>query len=181
MHGFIARVGGMVVAPVSTLREAAQGGRGGLRDLLLLLAIQIAAVELARLAGAVLYLVRVSYAAGLNLLINAIAGAVWMPLAAVLIAALVLARFVKPARADAAASATSGSAAAAPRTLDLAALSAVPSIALQLAASLAVALAGIRPGRSMALAILAAGGIWFLLLLGFSVRLIRGNRDDHAA
>jgi hypothetical protein len=158
--GFLDRLGGMLVAPRRTLEEARDSGQGGLGDLVVWLSLQVLAVHLSRLAVAFLYIFKVSYSSGVSMLLNTIADAVWVPLAAVLVSALCAGQLTKgrPGRA---------------RALDLCCLAGLPPIALQLGASLAVALAGVRVGRELALSVLVASGLWFLALSGLAIGVIR--------
>ncbi len=159
---FVTRVGGALVAPASTQGAVAAGGPGGVRDLLLLLALQVVAVQLPVLAGAVLTMLQLSYSAGISLLLNTVAASAWMPLAAAVLGGVVLGWLTRgrpPAARD--------------RNLDLAALAAVPAVCLQLAASLVVAALHLRPPRWVAIGVLAAGGLWFLVLLLVAVGVVR--------
>jgi hypothetical protein len=158
--GLLDRLGGMLLAPRRTLEEALASGRGGLGDLVAWLALQVVAVHLARLAIAFVYMFKVSYASGVSMLLNTIADAVWVPLAAVLAASLVAGQLSK-GRAGRA------------RALDLCCLAGLPLIGLQLGASLVVALAGVRVGPLAAAAVLAGSGFWFLALTGIAIRVIR--------
>lgn len=157
-------MGGMLLAPRRMLEETLASGQGGLADLIVWLALQVVAVHLSRLAVAVVYLFKVSYASGMSMLLNTIADAVWVPLAAVLAAALIAGQLSK-GRAGRA------------RALDLCCLAGLPPIGLQLAASLVVALAGLRVGPPAAIAVLAGSGLWFLVLTGIAIRVIRRGEE----
>ncbi len=153
-------LGGMLIAPRATLTRARTSGEGGLADLLALLALQVVAVQLSRLAVAVVYIFKVSYASGVSMLLTTIADAVWVPLAAVLVASLVAGKLARETTARA-------------RALDLCCLAALPPIALQLGASLVVALSGLAVRRELALAVLVASGAYFLALSVLAVRVLR--------
>lgn len=164
LTGFLDRLGGMLITPRAVLSGALASGEGGLADLVALLAVQVLAVHLSRLAVAVLYIFKVSYSAGVSMLLTAVADAVWVPLAAVLLASLVAGQLTR-GRATRA------------RALDLCCLAALPPIALQLCASLVVALAGIRVGPPLAVGVLAASGLWFVVLAALVVRSLRAGSE----
>jgi hypothetical protein len=152
----------MVAAPRATLTSVVAGGPGGIRDLLVLLALQVVAVQTPALWSAVLYLVRVSYASGISLLLNTIAESLVIPIVALLAAALIMGHLTRgSSRRE--------------RNLDLAALSMVPMVCIQLAASIGFACFGVRPWRWGAIALLASGATWFLALVRLSLRLVRGG------
>jgi hypothetical protein len=148
------------------LEGVAHGGPGGVGDLFLLLALQIVAVQLPRLVVAILTIVDVSYSAGVTGLLNTVAESLLLPVIAVLAAAILMGRLTRGY-------------AGRERNLDLAALSVTPAICVQLAGSLAAAIANRRPPRWTALVVLALGALWFIVLVGISVRAVRGSdRSD---
>ena len=156
----LALIGGAIVAPRAALRAVAGGPRGGVYDLLLLLAAQLVAVQLARLVVAVVYIVQISYSAGLSMLLNTAAQALLLPVVAMLVVAAALGPLTRGAPAR-------------ERNLDVAALCVTPAVVLQLVASLAVAVAGVRPPRWVAIAVLAGGGAWICALLPAAVGAVR--------
>ena len=165
--GFVTRVGGMLLRPVATLDGVLRGGRGGLVDLLLVLALQLLAVQLRGLVAAVWFMLAVSYTAGMSSLLNIVAQSVLYPVVGVF-AGTVLAGLLtrgRPGRG---------------RNADLVALCAVPPICLDLVLTLIAALGGWRPGGSVVLVAAAGGALWFVVLLGLAVRLVRGGVGQEA-
>jgi thiol-disulfide isomerase/thioredoxin len=154
---FLARLGGALVAPRLTQTALRDGARGGVGDLLLLLALQVVAVQLPELIAATLFLVETSYAGGLSMMLNVVAQSLLLPVVAVLVASAVMGQLTRERRGR-------------ERNLDQAALSAVPAIALQLAASLAVALDLLRARQLVAFGVLGVGGVWFVVLVVLAVR-----------
>jgi thiol-disulfide isomerase/thioredoxin len=154
---FFARLGGALVDPRRTQAALRAGAQGGVRDLLLLLALQVVAVQLPQLITAALFLVEVSTSGGLSMLLNLVAQSLLLPIVAVIVAAAVMGQLTRerPGRE---------------RNLDIAALSAVPAIAIQLAASLAVAMNLLRVRQVVALAVLGVGGVWLVWLVALAVR-----------
>jgi hypothetical protein len=163
--GLLQRIGGMLVAPRQTLELVLGGARGGARDLVWLLLLQVIAVQLPHLTVAVLIMLRQSYSSGMSLLLNTVAGSVWMPLAAAIVGAVVIGPLVRGRTGR-------------ERSVDVCALCAVPPVVLQLAASLLTAAGLLQPSRALAIVVLAAGGLWFLALLPLGVRLIRATAPE---
>ena len=171
MLAFVTRVGGMVVAPRATLSAVRLGGRGGLSDLVLLLALQFVAVHLQRIVGAVWFIVDVAYTPGVSMLFNTLAQSVLYPVVGVFAGTVVVSIATrgrpggKPDRGGA---------------VDLVSLCAVPAISLDLALTLASALAGYRPGAVAMLAATAVGALWFIALVGLAIRELRRPSDGEA-
>ena len=167
MVGWVERLGGMLAAPRLTLASVLGGARGGVRDLVWLLLLQVIAVQLPQLTVAVLIMLRQSYGSGMSLLLNTLAASVWMPLCAAIAGAVLIGPLVRGRTGH-------------ERSIDVCALCAMPPVALQLAASLLTALGVLQPSRVLAIVVLAGGGAWFLLLLPLGVRLIRATPAEPA-
>jgi hypothetical protein len=166
--GLVQRIGGMLVAPRQTLGLVLGGAKGGVRDLVWLLLLQVIAVQLPHLAVAVMIMLRQSYSSGMSLLLNTVAGSAWMPLAAAIAGAVVIGPLVRGRTGR-------------ERSVDVCALCAVPPVALQLVASLLTALGLLQPSRWLAIAVLASGGLWFVALLPLGVHMIRGTPAEPEA
>ena len=161
----VERIGGMLVAPRQTLEVVLGGAKGGVRDLVWLLLLQVIAVQLPQLTVAVLIMLRQSYSSGMSLLLNTVAASAWMPLCAAIAGAVLIGRLVRGRTGR-------------ERSVDVCALCAVPPVALQLVASLLTALGVLQPSRWLAIAVLSAGGLWFLALLPLGVQLIRATPPE---
>jgi thiol-disulfide isomerase/thioredoxin len=159
MRGFIKWLGGMIAEPRATLGEACAGTPGGVRDLFLLLGLQLLAVQLPELLRSALSIAEVGYTAGVTRILNTVAQAVILPVLAALGGGLVLGWRAPGARL------TSGATRA-----DLAALAALPAVALQIAASLALAVGLLPATRTAARTVLGLCAAWFVALLVVAAR-----------
>jgi thiol-disulfide isomerase/thioredoxin len=165
---FVTRVGGMVVAPPSTLSALRQGKKGGLADLVILLALQLVAVHLEHVVRAVWLMVKVSYTPGVSMLLNTLAQSVLYPVVGVFLGTVVVsfAARGKPGRGAA---------------VDLVSLCALPAISLDLALTLISALSGYRPDAPAVMVATAVGALWFFTLVGLSIRLLRRPEEEEGA
>lgn len=177
VRGLLERLGGSVVAPRWTFEALLRGAPGGVRDLVWLLLLQVVAVQLPQLVVAVLVMLRQSYSSGMTLLLNTVAASAWMPLAATILGAIAIGPFVGRRSRERSPDGAALSPAGGERLLDLCALCAVPAVQLQLLFSLLAALLGLHPTRWFAIAVLSAGGIWFLVLLVLGARMFRAARE----
>jgi len=160
--GFVSRVGGIIVRPGATLDGLLAGGRGGLADLLLLLVLQVVAVQLRALVAAVWFMVGVSYAAGMSSLLNLVAQSVLYPVVGVFLGT-VAASFAtrgRPGRE---------------RNVDLVGIAAVPAVCLDLLLTLVAGLSGWRPSHAAVLGATAAGTLWFVALVVMAIRRVRAS------
>jgi len=160
MGGFIGRIGGMLLAPRATLEGVRGGQPGGVNDLMLLLALQLVAVQLPELVRSLWFLFAVSYSGGISAFLNAVAQAILVPVAAIFIGALVV-------------NLTTRGRPQSERNVDLAALSTVPLVCLGLLPPLAAGLSGWTPPPWAVIAVMAGGGIWYLALLVLAIRVAR--------
>lgn len=158
--GFVSRVGGIVLRPGATLDGLLGGGRGGLADLLVLLALQVVAVQLRPLVAAVWFMVGVSYSAGMSSLLNLVAQSVLYPVVGVFLGAVV-ASFATRGRVGR------------ERNVDLVGIAAVPAVCLDLVLTLLAGLSGWRPGHAVVLGATAAGTVWFVALVVMAIRRVR--------
>jgi amino acid transporter len=150
---FAQHIGSVLIAPRQTFVKLINGESGGLSDLLGLLLLQVLAVQMPRLLTAFLYMLKVSFLSGFTLLINTIAETIFLPAIAVIFGTLMLGYLLRHRRYRN------------DRYSDLAAISVMPAICLQLTASFSFGLLKIKPPQWMAIAILIIGGFWFLSLL----------------
>lgn len=160
LHELLSRLGGMIVEPRRTLEGIARGGRGGLFDLLLLLLVEVVAVRGRELVRQGWTLVADSYSAGLSGLLNTISDTVLLPLVAVFGGTLVTGLVARRGPASG-------------RRLDLVALCVVPPVSLDLAATLAAALANVQPPGWVVLGAGLVGLAWLAALLRLAVRVMR--------
>jgi thiol-disulfide isomerase/thioredoxin len=159
------RIGGVLVDPRATLRSVVQGGPGGLSDLLWLLGLQVVAVHLHRLLRAIWFM-SVSYSAGVNALLETVAQGVVLPVTLALVGTVVLSLMARGRPATG-------------RRLDLASLSVVPLVCLELLFTLVTGLGGWRAPRWLVLAGMAFGVLWFVSLLLVASAVARGAEQAH--
>lgn len=162
MQGFSARLGGMVIAPRTTLaRAAAPGARGGWSDFWALLLLSIPALRLPQAAAGGWYAYDVSPVGGALLLLNLVARAVALPYAAGLLGGALLwwaGRGRLPARYS-----------------DLAALCLLPALVLQLVLNAPVLLGLERVQPFVRPLVALGGGSWFAGLLVVAGRHLRAD------
>lgn len=142
----------------------ARGGPGGLADLLWLLGLQVVAVHFSRLLRSIWFIAAVSYSAGINALLTTVAQGVVLPVTLTLVGALLLSVLARGR--------PSGE-----RKLDLASLSVVPLVCLELLFTLVTGLGGWRAPRWLVLAGMAVGVLWFVYLLLLASAATRGTEQ----
>ena len=149
---FLRRAGGMLVAPGAVRRELLAGGPGGFSDLMVLLALQMCTVHITRIVRSVWLGAATSAEAALPGLTQVALGVLIKPLM-VALGGSVLLRIVTPEGK------------ARERTLDQAALCAVPSVVVAVAAPVVSTLTAGASRATLGNIPMAAGMIWSLALL----------------
>ncbi|MBW2731764.1 MAG: hypothetical protein JRH20_05180 [Deltaproteobacteria bacterium] len=160
------RVGGTIVSPTETLAPYASGGarEGGFNDLLALLLLQALSLQFSALTRAFWQMVDTNILVGAMSLLQVLAQMMLVPLTAVLVGGVLL-RLLH-ARVQRL------------RHLDLAALCAIPAVALQVGVSLLAALAPALYQHEVQRAVWVVAGVWFLGLLVLAHRLVRQGADE---
>jgi hypothetical protein len=161
LPAFLERVGGMLVSPRSTLERHFDAQRGGFNDFLLLLIVLAVGLQLPALGRAGWTLVDIDVLAGAMAMVRALSQLMLVPLGAVVIGGVVLKALTASGRSV--------------RHLDVAALCALPPVALQLATSLLAV--GVRElyrplWRNL---VLGASALWFVALLVIAVIALRAR------
>lgn len=161
MLSFVRRVGATIVAPSEALAPYAAGGArvGGFNDLLVLLLLNALALQFPAVARAAWQMVDANLLVGAMALLQVLAQMMLVPLAAVLLGGVLL-RFLhtKAQRL---------------RHLDLAALCAIPPLALQIAFSLLAVVAPVLYQGWVRQAVLIASALWFLGLIALAHRSVK--------
>ncbi|MCA9670584.1 MAG: hypothetical protein KC503_33540 [Myxococcales bacterium] len=166
LRDFVTRVGGMIVAPRSTLEALRDGQlRGGLTDLVVLALLQLVAMRLPTVVSHVLFMNDVGFADGLLMLLNFVARGLFIPVLATLAGAVVVglgtSYSIFGSREEGDPESDAASDAPLP-ALDFAALCALPAVALQTVVALWVRLGAPTPPRYSMMAVAA---LWFVVLL----------------
>lgn len=163
----IARWGAIIINPRTALLRVLDGERGGLRDLFTLLVMQLLAVHFPQLVRLYLFARQVDSRTGLNLLLALLGSVMLMPLAAVLLAQLIMGWFVRPPHSR-------------EHNFDLAALSYLPVIFMQtLVSLLSIAGAAQLMHRAAGIIMVLSMG-WFVVLLTLSIRLARTPKSSRS-
>lgn len=167
MVAFVGRVGGVIVAPREALAPFAAGGvrAGGFNDLLALLFLQALSLQFPAVARAAWQMVDANILVGSMSLLQALAQLMLVPLAAVLVGGVLL-RLLNPRALRL-------------RHLDLAALCAIPPLALQIGFSLLAVVAPALYQGWVRQAVLLASGLWFIALLVLAHHLVRHDGKAH--
>lgn len=158
---FVERLGGMIVAPRQTLELHFQRHRGGFNDFLLLLLTLAVGLQLPALGRAGWTLVDIDALSGAMVMLRVLSQLMLVPLGAVVVAGVLLKFATASGRAV--------------RHLDVAALCALPPVALQLATSLLAV--GVRQlyqplWRNL---VLGASALWFVALLAVAAIALRAR------
>lgn len=164
---FIERLGGMIVAPRSTLEVHFQRHRGGFNDFLLLLITLAVGLQLPALGRGGWTLVDIDVLSGAMVMLRALSQLMLVPLGAVVIGGVLLKAVTSSGRAV--------------RHLDVAALCALPPVALQLATSLLAV--GVRElyqplWRNL---VLGASALWFVALLAVAATALRARMQERSS
>lgn len=160
IRDFHLRVGGMLVAPRATQRTVLAGEQGGVVDLLLLLLLHFLTINLQQIVRNVWFIVEVSPSAGLSGLLNTLAEGALVPVVALFVGALALGVMTRGAPQR-------------HRNLDLAALSVLPVVCVELVLTLVSAVTDWRAGPPARYAVLAGCGVWYVVLLVLAAREAR--------
>lgn len=160
-RSFVRVIGGVLVAPRRTFGGVIGGAPGGLWEVLLLLGLQLVALQLPELVRAGWFMAAVDPRGGLSQLLQVVTQPLLPPLFAALGGSVLLGWLGKPGQKG--------------RTLDLAALALVPYLTLQLIGAMGwrlLAAVGLSPVQVQA-GVLVLGAAWFLALFALALSMLR--------